>query len=86
MHMATDDLEVRRQQMDSSQGDRAKGLEAPIVVLPAKLRIDVKIYIIFAADDLAIWKTPSAVSPWLYLQIYTHLCKTATVLDRIYSL
>jgi ATP-dependent helicase/nuclease subunit A len=68
--MATDDLEVKRQ-MDS-QGDRirvmtvhgAKGLEAPIVFLPdtAKRRIDIK-NDIFTTDDIAIWKTPSAVSP-----------------------
>ena len=68
--MATDDLEVKRQ-MDS-QGDRirvmtvhgAKGLEAPIVFLPdtAKRRIDVK-QDILTIDNLAIWKTASAVSP-----------------------
>ena len=69
--MATDDLEVKRQ-MDSSQGDRVKGIEAPILFLPAELRIDVK-NDIFATDNLAIWKTPSAVSPPLYQQINSKL-------------
>lgn len=64
--MQTDDLEVKRQ-MDS-QGDKirvmtvhgAKGLEAPIVILPEtmKRRNDYKGEIL-PAGDAVIWKTPS---------------------------
>ena len=67
--MQTDDLEVKRQ-MDS-QGDKirvmtvhgAKGLEAPIVILPEtmKRRNDYKGEIL-PAGDAVIWKTPSAGS------------------------
>ncbi len=68
--MQTDDLEVKRQ-MDS-QGDKirvmtvhgAKGLEAPIVILPEtmKRRNDFKGDIL-PAPDCVIWKTPSAATP-----------------------
>ena len=67
--MATDDLEVKRQ-MDS-QGDRirvmtvhgAKGLEAPIVILPdtAKRDVQAKQELLPAGDHL-IWKTPAKSS------------------------
>ncbi len=67
--METDDLEIKRQ-MDS-QGDRirvmtvhgAKGLEAPIVILPdtAKRRVDVREELLPAQKHL-IWKTPAAQS------------------------
>ena len=67
--METDDLEVKRQ-MDS-QGDRirvmtvhgAKGLEAPIVILPdtAKRPIPVRQELL-AANDHLIWKTPKDAS------------------------
>ena len=67
--MQTDDLEVKRQ-MDS-KGDKirvmtvhgAKGLEAPIVILPEtmKRRNDYKGEIL-PASDAVIWKTPSAGS------------------------
>ncbi|MFN3663016.1 double-strand break repair helicase AddA [Yoonia sp.] len=68
--MQTDDLEVKRQ-MDS-QGDKirvmtvhgAKGLEAPIVILPEtmKRRNDYKGDVL-TGGDAVIWKTPSAASP-----------------------
>jgi ATP-dependent helicase/nuclease subunit A len=68
--MQTDDLEVKRQ-MDS-QGDKirvmtvhgAKGLEAPIVILPEtmKRRNEFKGEIL-PAPDCVIWKTPSAATP-----------------------
>ncbi len=64
--MDTDDLEVKRQM--ESQGDRirvmtvhgAKGLEAPIVILPdtAKRDIQVKQELLPAGDHM-IWKTPA---------------------------
>ncbi|MFQ1700285.1 double-strand break repair helicase AddA [Loktanella agnita] len=67
--MDTDDLEIKRQ-MDS-QGDRirvmtvhgAKGLEAPIVILPdtAKRPINVNAELLPAGDHL-VWKTPAAES------------------------
>ncbi len=67
--METDDLEIKRQ-MDS-QGDRirvmtvhgAKGLEAPIVILPdtAKRRIDVNDELLPAKNHL-IWKPPAKQS------------------------
>jgi ATP-dependent helicase/nuclease subunit A len=67
--METDDLEVKRQ-MDS-QGDRirvmtvhgAKGLEAPIVILPdtAKRDVQAKQELLPAGDHL-IWKTPAKSS------------------------
>lgn len=67
--METDDLEVKRQ-MDS-QGDRirvmtvhgAKGLEAPIVILPdtAKRIVQAKQELLPAGDHL-IWKTPAKSS------------------------
>ncbi len=67
--METDDLEIKRQ-MDS-QGDRirvmtvhgAKGLEAPIVILPdtAKRRIDVNDELLPAENHL-IWKPPAKQS------------------------
>ena len=68
--MDTDDLEVKRQM--ESQGDRirvmtvhgAKGLEAPIVILPdtAKRPIPVRQELLPAGDHL-IWKTPKDDSP-----------------------
>ncbi|MGJ8621802.1 MAG: double-strand break repair helicase AddA [Yoonia sp.] len=66
--METDDLEVKRQ-MDS-QGDRirvmtvhgAKGLEAPIVILPDTAKRDIRInQELLPAGDQLIWK-PSAPS------------------------
>ena len=67
--METDDLEVKRQM--ESQGDRirvmtvhgAKGLEAPIVILPdtAKRDIQAKQELLPAGDHL-IWKTPAKSS------------------------
>ncbi|MEO0930679.1 MAG: double-strand break repair helicase AddA, partial [Pseudomonadota bacterium] len=67
--METDDLEVKRQ-MDN-QGDRirvmtvhgAKGLEAPIVILPdtAKREIRVNAELLQSGDHL-IWKTPTKES------------------------
>lgn len=67
--METDDLEVKRQ-MDS-QGDRirvmtvhgAKGLEAPIVILPDTAKRDVQVkQELLPADDHLIWKTPAKMS------------------------
>jgi len=68
--MQTDDLEVKRQ-MDS-QGDKirvmtvhgAKGLEAPIVILPETMtrKKDFKGEIL-PAPDCVIWKTTSAATP-----------------------
>jgi ATP-dependent helicase/nuclease subunit A len=64
--MDTDDLEVKRQ-MDS-QGDQirvmtvhgAKGLEAPIVILPDTAKRDVQVkQEILPADDHVIWKPPA---------------------------
>lgn len=67
--METDDLEIKRQ-MDN-QGDRirvmtvhgAKGLEAPIVILPdtAKREIKVNAELLEAGEHL-IWKTPAKAS------------------------
>jgi len=67
--METDDLEVKRQM--ESQGDRirvmtvhgAKGLEAPIVILPdaAKRDVQAKQELLPAGDHL-IWKTPAKSS------------------------
>ncbi len=65
----TEDVEVKRQ-MDS-QGDRirvmtvhgAKGLEAPIVILPDAAKRDVKVNAeLLLADDQLIWKTPTTAS------------------------
>ncbi|MEL6681659.1 MAG: double-strand break repair helicase AddA [Pseudomonadota bacterium] len=68
--METDDLEVKRQ-MDN-QGDRirvmtvhgAKGLEAPIVILPdtAKRRNEIRQDLLPAGDHI-VWKTPKDASP-----------------------
>ncbi len=68
--MQTDDLEVKRQM--EAQGDRirvmtvhgAKGLEAPIVILPdaAKRNIQVNQEMLPAGNHL-IWKTPAPSSP-----------------------
>ncbi|EBA14118.1 double-strand break repair helicase AddA [Roseobacter sp. CCS2] len=67
--METDDLEVKRQM--ESQGDRirvmtvhgAKGLEAPIVILPDTAKRDVKVnQELLPADDHVIWKTPAKSS------------------------
>jgi len=67
--METDDLEVKRQ-MDS-QGDRirvmtvhgAKGLEAPVVILPDTAKRDVKVNAeLLPAGDHLIWKTPTPQS------------------------
>ncbi|MCK0097209.1 double-strand break repair helicase AddA [Yoonia sp. F2084L] len=67
--METDDLEVKRQM--ESQGDRirvmtvhgAKGLEAPVVILPDTAKRDVRVNqeLLPAADHL-IWKTPAKTS------------------------
>lgn len=68
--MQTDDLEVKRQ-MDS-QGDKirvmtvhgAKGLEAPIVILPETMTRKKEFKgEILPAPDCVIWKTISAVTP-----------------------
>ena len=68
--MQTDDLEVKRQM--ESKGDRirvmtvhgAKGLEAPIVILPdtAKRDIQAKAELLPAGDHV-VWKTPTKASP-----------------------
>ena len=67
--METDDLEVKRQ-MDN-QGDRirvmtvhgAKGLEAPIVILPEAQRRDIRVkQELLPAGDHVIWKTPAGTS------------------------
>lgn len=67
--METDDLEVKRQ-MDS-QGDRirvmtvhgAKGLEAPIVILPDTAKRDIRVrQELLPADGHVIWKTPAKAS------------------------
>ena len=67
--METDDLEVKRQ-MDS-QGDQirvmtvhgAKGLEAPIVILPDTAKRDVQVkQEILPAHDHVIWKPPAKSS------------------------
>jgi ATP-dependent helicase/nuclease subunit A len=67
--METDDLEVKRQ-MDS-QGDRirvmtvhgAKGLEAPIVILPDAAKRDIQVkQELLPAGDHVIWKTPAKSS------------------------
>ncbi|MEL6684686.1 MAG: double-strand break repair helicase AddA, partial [Pseudomonadota bacterium] len=67
--METDDLEVKRQM--ESQGDRirvmtvhgAKGLEAPIVILPDTAKRDVKVnQELLPAGDHLIWKTPAKSS------------------------
>ncbi len=67
--METDDLEVKRQM--ESQGDRirvmtvhgAKGLEAPIVILPDTAKRDVKVnQELLPAGDALIWKTPAKSS------------------------
>ncbi len=67
--METDDLEVKRQ-MDS-QGDRirvmtvhgAKGLEAPIVILPDTAKRDVKVNAeLLPAGNHLVWKTPTRES------------------------
>ncbi|MDX8350543.1 double-strand break repair helicase AddA [Cognatiyoonia sp. IB215446] len=74
--METDDLEIKRQ-MDN-QGDRirvmtvhgAKGLEAPIVILPdtAKRKKDVR-HELLKGDDHLIWKTPKDISPPAVLKL-----------------
>ena len=65
----TEDIEVKRQ-MDN-QGDRirvmtvhgAKGLEAPIVILPDAAKRDIKVNAeLLPADDHLIWKTTSTAS------------------------
>ncbi|MFO8125088.1 double-strand break repair helicase AddA [Yoonia sp.] len=67
--METDDLEVKRQM--ESKGDRirvmtvhgAKGLEAPIVILPDTARRDVQVkQELLPAGDHVIWKTPANTS------------------------
>ncbi len=67
--METDDLEVKRQM--ESQGDRirvmtvhgAKGLEAPIVILPDTAKRDVQIkQELLPAEAHVIWKTPASAS------------------------
>ncbi len=67
--METDDLEVKRQ-MDN-QGDRirvmtvhgAKGLEAPIVILPDTAKRDIKVNAeLLKSGDHLIWKTPTRES------------------------
>jgi ATP-dependent helicase/nuclease subunit A len=67
--METDDLEVKRQM--ESQGDRirvmtvhgAKGLEAPIVILPDTAKRDVRVnQELLPADNHLIWKTPTKTS------------------------
>ncbi|MEJ8562269.1 double-strand break repair helicase AddA [Yoonia sp. GPGPB17] len=67
--METDDLEVKRQ--IESQSDRirvmtvhgAKGLEAPIVILPDTAKRDVKVnQELLPAGDHLIWKTPVKTS------------------------
>ena len=67
--METDDLEVKRQM--ESQGDRirvmtvhgAKGLEAPIVILPDTAKRDVRVnQELLPANDHLIWKTPTKTS------------------------
>ncbi|WP_439153663.1 double-strand break repair helicase AddA [Yoonia sp.] len=68
--METDDLQVKRQ-MDS-QGDQirvmtvhgAKGLEAPIVILPDTAKRDIQIKSeLLPADEHLVWKTPARESP-----------------------
>ncbi len=68
--METDDLEVKRQM--ESQGDRirvmtvhgAKGLEAPIVILPDTAKRDIRVQQeLLPAGDHMIWKTPANTSP-----------------------
>ena len=68
--METDDLEVKRQ-MDS-QGDRirvmtvhgAKGLEAPIVMLPDTAKRDIRVnQELLPVGDQVIWKSAAATSP-----------------------
>ena len=67
--MDTDDLEVKRQM--ESQGDRirvmtvhgAKGLEAPIVILPDTAKRDIQVkQELLPAGDHVIWKTPAKSS------------------------
>jgi ATP-dependent helicase/nuclease subunit A len=67
--MDTDDLEVKRQM--ESQGDRirvmtvhgAKGLEAPIVILPDTAKRDIRIHQeLLPANDQLVWKTPAPLS------------------------
>ena len=67
--METDDLEVKRQM--ESQGDRirvmtvhgAKGLEAPIVILPDTAKRDIKVNAeLLPAGENLIWKTPAKAS------------------------
>jgi ATP-dependent helicase/nuclease subunit A len=67
--METDDLEVKRQM--ESHGDQirvmtvhgAKGLEAPIVILPDTAKRDVQVnQELLPADDHIIWKTPAKYS------------------------
>ena len=67
--MDTDDLEVKRQM--ESQGDRirvmtvhgAKGLEAPIVILPDTAKRDIQVkQELLPAGDHVIWKTPAKAS------------------------
>jgi ATP-dependent helicase/nuclease subunit A len=67
--METDDLEVKRQM--ESQGDRirvmtvhgAKGLEAPIVILPDTAKRDIQVkQELLPADDYVVWKTPAKSS------------------------
>jgi len=68
--METDDLEVKRQM--EGQGDSirvmtvhgAKGLEAPIVILPDTAKRTVTINAeVFRADDTALWKTSADDMP-----------------------
>jgi len=68
--METDDLEIKRQ-MDSA-GDRirvmtvhgAKGLEAPVVILPDTARRDIRIRDqIATGNGVAIWRTASGEAP-----------------------
>lgn len=68
--MQTDDLEVKRQM--ESQGDRirvmtvhgAKGLEAPIVILPDAAKRDIQVkQELLPAGDQVVWKTPTKSSP-----------------------
>ncbi len=74
--LETDDVEIKRQLDSASDQIRvmtvhgAKGLEAPIVILPdtGQRTIQIRDEIFTISDDIPAWKTPAADSPAILKQ------------------